>query len=235
MNPTLQLVRPMMVVSFCCALLAPLAHASDDGGSPSVELSAAASSQVANDEMIVRLSAQASGADMGALNENVLSSLNAALDKAKAVNGVSARLGSVSTQPEWDQQQRKRTGWRVQGSLVLEGSDMAAIGALAGRLGAELSIDGVEFRLTAARRQIEENRLLKEAADSFRERAMKTASAFGYSGYELRKISVRTQNLRQNPPMPMMARAADARSDLPTEGGSATVEVAIEGSIRLQR
>jgi len=31
---------------------------------------------------------------MGALNEQVLSSLNTALDTAKAVNGVSARLGS---------------------------------------------------------------------------------------------------------------------------------------------
>ncbi len=214
----------------------PLARAADEAGTPSVELRASASSQVANDEMVVRLSAQASGTDMGTLNEQVLASLKAALDKSKAVSGVSARLGSVTTQPEWGPQ-GKRTGWRVQGSLVLESADMAALGALAGRLGAELSIDSVEFRLTAARRSVEENRLLREAADAFRERAAKTASAFGYAGYELRRLSVLTQGVRPPPPMPMaaMARATGARSDLPAEGGVATVEVSIEGSVSLTR
>ncbi|MGE0312487.1 MAG: SIMPL domain-containing protein [Lautropia sp.] len=208
----------------------------DDAAFPTVELRASASSQVANDEMVVRLGAQASGTDMGALNGTVLSALNDALDRSKAVNGVSARLGSVTTQPEWDAQ-GKRTGWRVHGVLVLEGSDMAALGALAGRLGADLSIESVEFRLTAARRGVEENRLLKEAADAFRERATKTATAFGYGGYELRRITVLTQASRPTPPMPMaaMARGAELRSDLPAEGGVATVEIAIEGSVRLTR
>ena len=214
------------------------AQAMDDTGPPTVELRASANSQVANDEMVVRLSAQASGSDLGTMNEEVLSKLQAALEQSKAVKGVSARLGSVTTQPEWGPQ-GKRIGWRVQGSMVLESTDLAATGVLAGRLGAELSIDGVEFRLTAAKRSAEENRLLKEAANAFRERASQTASAFGYHGYELRRIQVLTTGARRPEPVPMamMARgaAATATSEVPPEAGMATVEVGIEGSIGLTR
>ena len=98
------------------------AQTKDAAEPPSVDLQASASNQIANDEMVVRLSAQQSGTDMGAMNEKVLSSLQAAIEKSKQVAGVSARLGSITTQPQWGPQ-GKRSGWQVQGSLVLEGCD----------------------------------------------------------------------------------------------------------------
>src|SRR5690606_4761589 len=104
------------------------------------------------------------------LNDEVLDALNLALAKAKTVEGVKARLGSITTQPEWGDK-GKRIGWRVRGVMVLEGRDLKATGALAGELSEDLQIAGVSFRLTDAARTREESRLLKEAAAAFNERA----------------------------------------------------------------
>lgn len=128
------------------ALPAPIAAAAESKP-PELELQATATGQASNDEMVVHLSAEQSGADIGQLNEKVLQALRTALDTAKGVAGVRARAGSVTTQPIWDKD-GKRTGWRVNGAVVLEGADLKATGELAGRLSKDLQLASVQYRLT---------------------------------------------------------------------------------------
>ena len=193
-------------------------------------------SELTNDEMVVQLAADRAGATPEKLNEEVLDALNRALAKAKTVGGVKARLGSITTQPEWGPQ-GKRTGWRVRGVVVLEGRDLKATGALAGELSSDLQIAGVSFRLTREARTQEESRLLKEAAVAFNQRALETAVAFGFGSYELKKLNVNHAPADPPRPMQMEMRAAApmaAKSFVPTEGGDSIVSLTISGSIELK-
>lgn len=202
---------------------------------PTVQLQATAHSELPNDEMVVQLAVERSGPTAEKLNDEVLSALNLAIAKAKTVNGVKARLGSVTTQPEWGAQ-GKRTGWRVRGVMVLEGKDLRATGALAGELSSDLQIAGVSFRLTEAARAREESRLLKEAATAFNERAKETAAAFGFSSYDLKSLNINHAPPPPPRPMPMGMRAAamESSATVPTEGGDATVTLSISGSVELK-
>ena len=202
---------------------------------PTVQLEAGASSELPNDQMVVQLVVERSGPAAEKLNEEVLNALNLAIAKAKTVDGVKVRLGSVTTQPEWGPQ-GKRTGRRVRGAMVLEGKDLRATGALAGELSADLQIAGVSFKLTEEARTREESRLLKEAADAFNQRARETAAAFGFGGFEIRNLNI--NHAAPNPPRPMQMemRAATMASvpQVPTDGGDATVTLTISGSVEFK-
>ena len=222
-------------LAFSTASAALAAEGSAPAG-PTVQLEAAARSELPNDEMVVQLAVERSGAVAEKLNDEVLNALNLAIAKAKTAQGVKVRLGSITTQPEWSQQ-GKRTGWRVRGVMVLEGRDLKATGALAGELSEDLQIAGVSFRLTDEARTREESRLLKEAAAAFTERARETAAAFGFSSFELKKLNI--NHASESPPprpmqMEMRAASAAAKAFVPTDGGDATVVLTISGSVELR-
>ena len=199
-----------------------------------MQVQVTASGELANDEMVVQLAVDRTGVAAEKLNDEVLEALNLAIARARVVGGVKARLGSITTQPEWGPQGR-RTGWRVRGVVVLEGRDLRATGALAGELSADLQIAGVSFRLTPAARAREESRLLKEAATAFNERARETAAAFGFSGFELKNLNVNHAHGEPLRPMQMEMRASmAAKAPVPTDGGEATVTLTIAGSVELK-
>jgi predicted secreted protein len=202
---------------------------------PTLALDAQARAAVPNDEMLVVLAAERDGPQVGPLNEAVLAQLNAALAEARGVEGVRARLGSLSTQPNWSREGRPQ-GWRVRGEVILESTRIAALAQLGGRLGERMQLAAVQFRLSADRRQAEEKRLVGEAAKAFRARAADAAAAFGFAGYELKELALRGSGTPPGP-RPMMARAgaADAAaSPLPTEGGDSDVVVVFTGTVELR-
>lgn len=201
---------------------------------PTLALDAQARAAVPNDEMVVVLAAERDGAQVGPLNEAVLQQLNAAIAEARGVEGVRARLGSVSTQPGWHRDGRPQ-GWRVRGEVILESTRIAALAQLGGRLGERMQLSAVQFRLSAERRQAEERRLLGEAAKAFRTRAAEAAAAFGFGGYELKELALRGSGTPPGP-RPMMARvaAADAAAPLPAEAGDSDVVVLVTGTVELR-
>jgi predicted secreted protein len=202
---------------------------------PTLHLEAIARSELPNDEMVVQLAVERSGPAPEKLNEEVLQALNLALAKTKTVPGVKARLGSVTTQPDWGPQGR-RTGWRVRGLVVLEGSDLGATGRLAGELSSDLQIAGVSFRLTEEARTREQARLIEEAAAAFKAKAQQVAKAFGYESFELKTINLDHAATTPPPrPMQMEFRAAtDSSAKMPTDGGDTTVTLTIGGSVELK-
>ncbi len=225
-----------LVACRVAALLAVLWTAAPVLAGPVLALDAQARAAVANDEMVVVLAVERDGAQVGALNDAVLSQLNAAIAEARGVEGVKARLGSVYTQPNYTRE-GKTQGWRVRGEIVLESTRMAALAQLGARLGERMQLAGVQFRLSSERRQAEEKRLIAEAARAFRARAADAAAAFGFAGYELKELALRSGGNVPGPrPMAAMARGgADvAAAPLPTEGGDSDVVVGVSGSVELK-
>jgi len=217
--------------------LAALFSTSSSAAGPGLQLTHQASRSVANDEMVVMMAIERDGPQVGPLNEAVVSQLNAAIAEARRVEGVRARLGGVSTQPNYTRE-GKPNGWRVRGDVVLESSRMPALAQLAGKLGERLQMNSVQFRLSRERRRSEEQSLLREAAQGFRDKALQTAQAFGYKGYEIKELVLQPGQGSIPRPM-MMARSAPDMAaaapppPLPDEGGDSEVTVAVSGTVEL--
>ncbi|MNL58018.1 hypothetical protein D3C87_1816180 [compost metagenome] len=122
---------------------------------------------------------------------------------------------------------------------MLESKDFEAAAALAAKLSDKTAISNIGFSLSRPAREAEERKLLKEAAQAFKDRALAAANAFGFSGYRLSKLELGGSG---GPvPMPRMLGAAMAKDasggyspDVPLEAGDVTVSVAVNGTIVLQ-
>ncbi|MDO5103035.1 MAG: SIMPL domain-containing protein [Lautropia sp.] len=231
------LAAPLLAAAL---LAAGTTQAADKPAAANVELSATVSKMVRNDQMIVQLATEQRGQSIEALNSSVLKTINDALEQAKRQRGVKARAGNISTSAEWNKD-GERNGWQVRGTLMLEGSDIAAVSKLAGELATRLQLESVGYRLSEARRHEEENKLLQSAANAFKTRALATTIAFGYDNYVIKTLNIATNPRHQdhNQPYPMMleAKAASAARapSLPTESGESTVSLTARGTVELRR
>jgi predicted secreted protein len=98
-----------------------------------------------------------------------------------------------------------------------------------------MQLSGVQFRLSRPARAREEKRLVVEAVRAFRERAAEAAAAFGFAGYELREVSLRSTGEGLPRPMAMARGGLEAASaPLPSEGGESEVVVTVGGSVELR-
>lgn len=226
-------VAPAAAVAFIAWLAVCPAIAAAAG--PTLTLDASARASVPNDEMVVTLAVERDGPQPGPLNESVVAQLNAALADARAVEGVRARLGQVWTQPNVGRDGRP-AGWRVRGEVVLESTRLQAVAQLGGRLAERMQLAGVSFRLSAERRRAEEQRLVAEAVQAFRTRAAEAARAFGFAGYELKEVALRSGGAPGPRPMAMARGQAEvaASAPLPTDAGDSDVVVGVSGSVELR-
>ncbi len=238
------LAAPAVALACVAALTlaTPAAHAADAAPQGVVDLQGSASVQVAPDLAVLTLSAERSGADSAALTAQVSRLLDGALQKARAVKGVQAASGGFSTQPRWVNRngQSTRDGWTVAGTLILKSSDFATLGQLAGTLAQDgLMITGSHFEVSPAQRRKEESALIDAAIADFKAKAAVAARALGYAGYTLRSVRIDPLQGDTPPPRPMVMRAAMADAAaapaLPLEGGAATLQLTVQGSVQLTR
>ena len=206
--------------------------------SPELSLQATASSEVKQDTVRIALAAEVEGADQPATGKKLSALLDDVVKRARDTKGVEVRTGNYNVWPNTSSK-GKIAGWRGQGEVILESKDFEAAAALASKLSDKTAISSISFSLSRAAREAEERKLLKEAAQAFKDRALAAANAFGFSGYRLSKLELGGSG---GPgPMPrMMAMAKDAggggaySADVPLESGEVTVSVAVNGTIVLQ-
>ena len=224
-------------------LLAGLLTAGSTGAwaaGPSVDLEASVSQQFPNDQMRVQLVKESRGKSIEELNTQVIEAINQALEKARKAPTVKAYANGINTSNEWDRD-GKPDGWEVRGSLVLEGTDTAAVARLAGELASTLQLDGVSYQLSTARRHAEENNLIQQAADAFRARAHATATAFGYKGYEIKQFRLDSNHRSDSDSIGAYAvlashsiASARQQASVPGEGGDTTITLTVRGTIELR-
>lgn len=215
----------------------PIAVTTDGQAYPLVSLMAQASAKVPTDEMVVSLRSEKEGANLGSLNQSVLSELQAALNQAKAIPGVHARMGNVHTNQSYSPQ-GKLVGWRVQGDIVLDSNKLKELGDLAGQLSIKLQLSNVYFRLSAEKRLEVEQSLLEDAAQAFRKKAKASAVALGYETFSIKDVSVSQGQSGGEPVTPMYAKAMMVREaaspSIAADAGETEVSVSMNGSVVLR-
>lgn len=228
---------------------APLAHAQTQAPAaatevaasraPELTLQAMASSEVKQDTVRISLSAEVEAQDQPAAGKKLTAALDDVVKRARDVKGVEVRTGGYNVWPNTSSK-GKISSWRGQGEVILESKDFEAAAALASKLSDKTAISNISFLLSREARDTEERKLLKEAAQAFKDRALTAANAFGFSGYRLSKLELGGSG---GPvPMPrMMGAAAMAKDasggyspDVPLEAGNVTVSIAVNGTIVLQ-
>ncbi|KRC70224.1 hypothetical protein D3C87_558570 [compost metagenome] len=206
--------------------------------SPEMTLQAMASSEVQQDTVRISLTAEVDAPDQPAAGQKLTTVLDDVVKRARDTKGVDVSSSGFNVWPNMNSK-GKISSWRGQGEIVLESKDFAAAAALASKLSDKTAISNISFSLSREARDAEERKLLKDAAQAFKDRALAAANAFGFSGYRLSKLELGGSGGAA--PMPRMVGAAMSKDSLssfnasvPLEAGNVTVSIAVNGTIVLQ-
>lgn len=206
---------------------------------PEMTLQAAASAEIKQDTVHMTLSVEVEASDQTTAGKKLASAVDDVVKRARGAKNITASTGGYQVWPNTNSK-GKIIGWRGQGQIILESQDFDATGALAAKLGDKTSISGVSFSLSRQAQEAEERKLLSQAAQAFKERALAAANAFGFSGYQLSRIDVggRGEITPASQRMAVMSAAAAKDSlrftNVPLEAGETTVSMSISGTIVLQ-
>jgi hypothetical protein len=206
-----------------------------------VTLSAEASAEVTQDLLSITLGTTKEGADAAAVQSQLRQALDAALTEARKAARpklLEVRTGAFSLVPHYASKPNNGgstiTGWQGRTELVIEGSDIAAISQLAGRL-TTLSVARTAFGLSREAREQMEADVAAQAIGRFKARAESYAKQFGFGGYSLREVAVGGGEVGSTAPLGRMRvmGAAMAEELQPVEAGKALVSVTVSGSVQL--
>lgn len=229
-------LRPLVLgAAFFSAALATGAQA-DEPRYNQISLRAEVSREVPRDRMQVMLYTESQGQDPAALASETTKTLNAALEQARKVSGVTVSLGNRNTYPVYEDQGRAINAWRERGELRLESADFPALSKLTGELLGNLKMGNLQFSIADGTRKQQEDALFKDAVAAFKARAQLATEALGGSGYRIVNLDLGTSGVPQ--PLPMLRMSAmKAASDAVTPDvapGTTTVEVTAGGTIEVQ-
>lgn len=207
-----------------------------------LHLEAQASAELTQDLLAIVLAATREGSDAAQVQSQLRQTLDAALAEARRQarpGELEVRTGSFSLYPRSSAKPGGPaiTGWIGRAELVLEGRNIGAVSALAGRLPG-MAVQQVAFSLSREARDKAEAALAGQAIERFKARAEQHAKAFGFASYSLREVTVGGSDSGAAPvPMARMAvraMAAPAADEVqPVEAGKTTVTVTVSGSVQL--
>ena len=204
-----------------------------------VSLSASATVEVTKDLLNVVLGTTREGQDAATVQTQLKQALDAALAEARkqAKPGqIDVQTGNFALYPRYAPK-GGINGWQGTAELVIEGKDMAGIGALTGRI-TTMTVARVSQGVSRELREKVEGELAAQAIARYRAKAAEYAKQFGYAGYVVREVNVGTSEPPGFVPMPMVrAKAMSMAADesLPVEAGKAPISVNVSGSVQLTR
>jgi len=203
-----------------------------------LQLQTSGTVEVQQDLLQMRLTTARDGTDPAAVQSQLKSALDAALNEARKTaqpEQMDVRTGNFAIYPR-NNRDGKITGWTGTAELVLEGRDFARITQAAGRI-QSMTLGGVSFGLSRDQRAKVETEAQAQAIERFKAKAGELAKAFGFAGYTLREVAVNASEPGFVPRMRM--QAADAKvssmeSAVPVEPGKSAVTVTVSGSVQLR-
>lgn len=206
---------------------------------PELTLKAQATAQIPQDTVTITLVTEHEGKTQAEVGQKLTAALNAAMPGAKASETVQARNGAYSV---WAMTNRegKVTGWRGRAEILLESRKFGDAAELAGKLADTMPVGNIVFSLSNEARAEQEGKLLAEAAQAFRDRALAAASAFGFKGYQIRKLDLGGGGdvYMQRSPAPRydggVALSSMAKAEVPLQPDMVSVSVQVNGTVYLQ-
>ena len=230
----------VFLLSSACITFATLGHAQQPMPAPLppqpvITLTAAASSQLANDRMHAFLRVDVDNPDPVAAGNEVNTRMAKALARAKAIRGVEAATTAYSSYQVSERNQPLR--WRVSQTLSLESSDFTALSALASKIQSEdgLVLAGMNFSVSPSARRTAEDALTQQAIKAWQGRAQAAAQGFGSNTWRTGYVTIQAGDYAR--PMPMLRAAgvqAAAAAPVATEAGTTDITITVSGEAILE-
>lgn len=204
-----------------------------------VQFAATATLEARQDQLSVTLRATREGGDPAVVQQQLKAVLDAALAEARAhvqPGALELRSGAFSLYPR-SQRDGRISVWQGTAELILSGTEIERIAALAGRIQG-MTVAQTAFGLSRAQRELLEQQAQAQAIERFRARATEIARSFGFNSYTLREIHINSQDqgAQIRPRFMAMEAKAGVAADapLPVEAGQAQVQVTVSGSVQLK-
>ena len=208
-----------------------------------VQLTAAGSVEVAQDLLVLTLSATEEGSNAAAVQKRLQQVVDAALAKVKPQaqpGAMEVRTSGFNVFPRTTSKDGKIAGWQGNAQLVLQGKDFDRITSIATQVQG-MQVSQVAFGLSKEGRAKVEGEAQQLAIDQFKAKATSLAKAFGFGGYSLREVSVNSNETGVRPYMNQgamlkssMASASADSAPLAVEAGKTQVEVQVSGAVQLK-
>lgn len=220
-------MRPWLLVAMLLAVTP--AHA-DDATQTVLHLSQSAERRITRDLLHVDMRADTKGADAKTVEAAINRTMEKALADAKRVAGIEVSTGGYNVYRE-----TASSEWTGSQSLLLSGTDSAALLSLAGTLQTDgLVMSNLDYTVAPATVRGAENVLTAEALSGLRERAAAVAQQLNLSVLGYRNLTVGNAET-QGGPMPRFAAVATAAAmPAPVAApGEGTVRVTVSADVLL--
>jgi len=198
-----------------------------------LRLSETAERSVRADELVAVLRAQATGGSAAAVQEQVNRTVAAALERARAVQGVTVSTGSYWT---WRSGER-REQWQASQEIRLAAIEAAPalldlVGALQGQ---GLGVGRLSYEVSRPLQKREREEVTAEALAGLKQRAERLAAVMGMQFAGFREVRVDAGRFARPPvPAPMMAAADSARTPPTAEPADVPISATVEGDAILK-
>jgi predicted secreted protein len=198
-----------------------------------IHLSVSATAQLENDTMVATVFAQEEGSQAASLSAVVNQRIRNALELVKKHPQIKHQTNSYSSNPIYNN--NKISGWRVSQSLRLESSDMALMSEVLGKLQSDLALQSMQFTVSPASKNKQDEKLIDEALEAFSARALQVVKKLERRNYKIVDINISTSGaIGVRPQYQMRAMAMDAESSPAVSAGEQTVTVTVSGNIELE-
>lgn len=210
-----------VLVALTTSLASPQLLAAEEARYNQVALRAEVSQEVPHDLMQVILFSEAQHQDPAQLSRQISEKLNAATERARAVDKVKVSTGNRHSYAIQDKDGEKITGWRERGEIRLESQDFAALSKLTGELLDTLSMGSMSFAISPKTRSQSEDELMRLAIDAFKARADLATEALGGKGYRLVSLNLDGGGYQ---PVMMVRQQREAMSSMMMKDAAPEVE-----------
>ena len=205
-------MRRLLIAALC---LAPLAAAAQerpvlrlvqpDPTRTVLNLSESAEIAVKQDELHALLAVEARGASAAAVQAAVNRAMAAALEKARATQGVTASTGGYGVWRAYGSSQPASQAWQGSQTLSLTAKDQAPLLDLVGTLQSQgLAVRQLAFRVSRELYRQAREQATEQAVRGLQGRAERMA---GLLGLEFERFATVTLGAERDQPMPMAAAA----------------------------
>jgi len=218
---------PLLAAAVFAAALLPLAAVAQDGPRETVlKLAETAERRVRADELHASLRVQAQGASVVAVQQAVNRAAQAALERARAVPGVSVATGSYHTWREGDRLQI----WRAVQEIRLSATDSApSLLDLVGELQAQgLAVGSLGYQVSRPVERRTREALAEEALAALQARAERLGGVLGLGFAGFREVRV---DIPLREPVPQPRAMAAARADTAAPPAAEPEEVMLSATV----
>ncbi len=237
----LSYIQPMKIFYFIPVLLCGFAYQgfSKEVTGTVVSLSAVATTEVANDEVVVRFRVEDRGKDLDALRQRVNQMSNAIQQSLAKEKGVKLETSSRSVNPVWkpNQYNRVQDGWVVVQTGVITSKNLEGVPHWLHTIEkAGANLQSLSFRVSDALRRSTQEALHLQAIKQFRLKAETVSKALDAKSFYIRHLN--TGNSYSPQPMyrgevPMMSKSMDTTPAL--SSGDSRMTVSVHGDIEVEK